>query len=810
MATTHRAAAEQRAAGFSPRGSADGEGSARGAVIFVYALFFASGFAALLYQVIWQRMLAYFSGVDVYSVTIIVSAFMAGMGFGALAGGYIADRLTLRRQLLLFALAEFAIAGFALASKWLYYDLLYIRFSFLARSQGLLAAILFLGMLWPTFFMGLSLPLLSKAMTRTIQRAARTVGALYALNTLGAAIGSVVTAWIILRRFGFETTLQIGAAINVFCAVGVLAVLPILTRAANQRAAGLNPRGSPTGETHTSAFTRDVAAFSVPTWILVYALSGFIALSLEIVWFRLLGVMLKSTTFTFPTLLGIYLGGLAIGTFIGILWAERTARAAPLFFFAQAGVTIYAGVSMGILIYLLGHTALLENLSVYFSGSEPIDMAAALAGLHAFFTGGAAPTPEVRETLGRFFALYLLLPAIVIGPPTLLMGVSFPLLQKVVQTNAAVLGRRVGWLQTANIFGSTLGAILASWLLLRFFGTAGTFRILVALGGVFLILLVRLHARSGPGTARLGYALSVAAALAAALIAPRADHLWARLHGTTTDAIVFREDATGLSLLKLTRDGDYEEIGIFVNGLSHSWIPYGGIHTMLGGLPVMLHPRPESVMIVGLGSADTLFSAAARAETQSVHCVEIIAPQLETLREMHRRRPYGGLETVLTDPRIDIRFGDGRAALMLDERTYDLIEADALRPHSAYSGNLYSAEFFTLMKERLNPGGWVVSWAPTPRVVRTFASVFPHVLLWGDILIGGNEPLMADLALAQTRLLSPSVAAYYRQAEIDVEQMLRYLRRNPPQVVVLRPDDPLRDDINRDLFPRDEYLVPER
>ena len=192
--------------------------------LLLYAVFLASGFAALLYQVIWQRMLALFSGADVFSVTLIVAAFMGGLGVGNLVGGSIADRISRRACLTLFVAAEAAIAVFAWFSKAFYYDFLYARFGAIEMPIAVLAAVLFVSVLWPTFFMGVSLPLLARAATPSLRAAARTVASLYGWNTLGAAAGAIFTTWILLRRFDFETCLQIGAAINLSCAmlVGVL------------------------------------------------------------------------------------------------------------------------------------------------------------------------------------------------------------------------------------------------------------------------------------------------------------------------------------------------------------------------------------------------------------------------------------------------------------------------------------------------------------------------------------------------------------------------------------------------------------
>ena len=119
---------------------------------------------------IWQRLLTLFGGADVYSVTLIVSAFMAGLGLGSLAGGHVADRLTLRRRLLAFALSELAIAAFGAASVWILYDVLYARLGPVDLPAWATAAVLFGVLLWPTFFMGVSLPLLSRALAETTSR----------------------------------------------------------------------------------------------------------------------------------------------------------------------------------------------------------------------------------------------------------------------------------------------------------------------------------------------------------------------------------------------------------------------------------------------------------------------------------------------------------------------------------------------------------------------------------------------------------------------------------------------------------------
>ncbi len=201
-------------------------------------VFFLSGFAALLYQMVWQRLLAFFGGADVYSVTIIVAAFMAGLGIGSVVGGHAADRLSARGRLLGFAVAEMGIAGFAMMSVWLYYGQLYSRWGTLGLGPWPTAAVLFLSLLPPTFLMGVSLPLLARAAAGDVGSSADRIGALYGWNTLGAAAGSIGAVFVLVRSLGFEGTVHVGAILNVICAVVVAAATPWLCPADKERSSG--------------------------------------------------------------------------------------------------------------------------------------------------------------------------------------------------------------------------------------------------------------------------------------------------------------------------------------------------------------------------------------------------------------------------------------------------------------------------------------------------------------------------------------------------------------------------------------------
>ncbi len=751
--------------------------------------FFLSGFAALIYQIVWQRLLVLPIGADVYSTTIIVGAFMAGLGCGSLAGGHLADRLTRTRCVVMFIAAELAVGAFGMASRRIFYDWMYLGLGGVSIGPIAVAVVVFSSVIWPTFWMGMSLPLLARAVSRSVSGAAGQIGLLYGLNTLGAATGAFATTWILFPALGLAGSIWVAVALNALAAVAA-AGLAVRTDSGGETpapvASALEDRPHPAG----------TVAWPFPVWAGLYAIAGFQALSLEIIWFRLLGVMVKSSAFTFGTLLTIYLGGLGLGAALASVALRNVRRPGRAFLLLQGFVAVYAGASVLALDAWLGRSAFLAPFWTYFGSYEPLDAVGAFA---SFRTGAGSPADRAQ-----FIRLYLLLPAMLVGPPTIAMGASFPLVQRIALLDVGHIGRRVGTVLLANIAGSTLGSILTGWVALTYLGSSGSLKLVTATAALFLGLAVKAE-RQVPGRWTTPAALAVASlVLVFTLQLPSGPRLWARLHGATPQRIVVSEDASGVSVLK----AEGGRAIVFVNGIGQSWIPYGNIHTALGALPAFIHPAPRSAVVIGLGSADTVYAVAGRPELARVTCIEIIRPQLATLKEWKRRTEYPGLAGLLSDPRIEHVNGDGRAYLMRSARPFDIIEADALRPASAYSGNLYSIGYFELLRSRLAPGGLAVSWAPTRRVHDTFTQVFPHALSFGDIIVGSTSPIRFDPTEIRARLDAPGVQDYYSRAGIDINDLLApYLNGSPRSVGGAGRG---RADVNEDLFPRDEFGVPYR
>jgi hypothetical protein len=250
---------------------------------------------------------------------------------------------------------------------------------------------------------------------------------------------------------------------------------------------------------------------------------------------------------------------------------------------------------------------------------------------------------------------------------------------------------------------------------------------------------------------------------------------------------------------------------VFTNGIGQSWIPYGGIHTLLGVLPVLLHENPERVAVIGLGSGDTLYGLLAREKTREVWCAEIVSGQRQTLHAASRDAGMDAVRKLLEDPRVRFIEGDGRMLLARASEGFDIIEADALRPTSAHAGTLYSEQYYALLKARLRPGGMAVTWLPTQRVAATLARVFPHVTVFGGVLgIGTQTPLNLDAARLGAVLQDPKVAAHFQQAGIALPALLELVMGPGKVIQTVGPDFDRSTwgETNSDFFPRDEWGLP--
>ena len=724
--------------------------------------FFASGFAALLYQVIWQRMLGLFAGSDAVTAALVVGAFLAGLGLGSLLAGFLADRLSPHRAAWGFIACEGGIAVFALLSRPFLYDVVVARLGPVMTEGWQVFAVCFVGLLAPTLLMGLSLPLLARAVVARLEQAAPRIGWLYGINTLGAAAGTLVGGFWLVGTIGFERALEVGAALNLLAALLTLSVL-----------AGL-PRRASAGPGLATPAAPEPGSLGLPAWTALVFLSGFFIIALEILWVRVLGIAGQANAYSFSLILGVFLVADGLGVVFGAAWVKRVADTRAAFFHLQSWAALYA------LATLLGFRALYG-----FPWFE------SLLGMETFRHGAT----EIAAIAALSLAL--------IGPPAFLLGMSFPVVQKAVQRDLASVGLRVGLVQVGNIAGNAAGSLIGGLLMLHLWGTAGTARAVGLLALAMLVLWLMLASRSGVRDTA-GRVLAVGLAGLVALF-PGNVAWWSRIHGVKEDqTAIVAEDRSGVVVLRLKGDSG----PMFITGHTQSQLPFWPHHYFLGALGPALHPNPEDVLVIGSGSGGTPFAAGWNPATRQIRAVELVAPVYGVIRDYAATRPASALATLTTDPRFTLAIGDGRREIFVSGARYDVIEADAILPQTSHSGMLYSVEFLSLVRDSLKPGGLFVQWAPTERVARSFLKAFPHVLMLlpVSILIGSDRPIPFDREALMARFSDPSFVAWALRAGVDPAAFPALIAEEPR---VWGPDTPRGDpdEVNTDLFHRDEFYL---
>ena len=737
----------------------------------------ATGFSALTLQVVWQRVISLHAGLDLLASTTVVTAFLAGLGVGSLAGGALADRLGPRRSLLAFALSNAAIGVFAWSSLWLFYDV-YQRFAAELDSAAAMFAFHFLLLAIPTTLMGLSLPLLARGAVAASGEIAPLVGRLYGVNTLGAAVGAAVAGWVLLGELGFVSTVRIAAAINFTAAVVVLLLWKM---AKPERQSGLT-------RTESVADTAAGSGERSWPWFLLYGLTGAVAIGLEVVYFRVVDAIWRNNSYTFATVLAIYLLLFGLGASLGARRAGRVERPDRWFLWLQFGVGAISLLGMLVLLHPPGAFGFADFVTQYFR------TLGYMSGEYAVHSAADA---------GKLLYVHVVAPLLVMGGPVLLMGASFPFVQALVARRLDSLGRRTGTLLFSNICGNVAGGAVTGFVLLDRLATAGTLQLL---SGVLLLPGLAAAARLSTPRQRLMGTVGATALMAACVAAfPSNERFWAFFHSTPLDRFELDEDRTCVTSLVDIEDQTF----LYINGSWQNGHPYDAFHILIGLLPAILHERPERGLAVGLGIGSTAYSMAQDPRVRSVDCVEICGGEQRLIARLAKRGSNAS-RRLIEDPRIHLHTGDGRRWLLARPEPYDMIVADAVRPNTAYAGNLYSVEFYELVSSRLAPNGVFVQWIPTDRVINSVRRVFPYVAIAevpeynrSKLLIAGNQPLFLDRATLRERLSKVDL-----QAAFDAEQRRRLIkffenadiRRQPKQprkIARLAPEY-----FNHDLHPR--------
>jgi spermidine synthase len=614
----------------------------------------------------------------------------------------------------------------------------------------------------PTTLMGASLPLLARAIATNLDTVAERIGLLYGLNTFGAGLGALLGGWLLVGNLGFVGALVLAAGLDILAAILALTLLPALKDVRP-------PAPSPRQEAAASAEPFG----SLRLWCVLVFLSGYVIVALEIVWVRLLGQVGQYHAYLFPTVLGVFLLADGLGMAVAARMVRRMKDPRPAFFITQASGFALGAALILALYWVLPHWPISQFV-----------------------------TTDVQRLRDGGLATTVILIVLVVAPPSFLIGMTFPFVQRAVQQDLASVGARVGWVQLANILGNAAGSIGTGIVTFHFLGTAGTLQLLAALS----VLLTLFWLWKGGWGRKPELALAGACALALVLL-PGNAALWSRLHAEKPgQRTAWAEDRSGVAFFRDDATSPDPHGPFFIQGFSQGRIPFLPIHQFLGAVGPLMHPNPERVLAIGIGSGGTPWAAGVSPATKEVRAIELVGPVITALEELAQRHPTGPIAEMFRNPRWRLEYGDGRRALSKGETRYDIIQADAILPEGSHSGLLYSEEFLQQVRRRLAPGGLYVQWGPTERTVATFASVFPYTMLLmpGSVLVGSERPIPFDAEALAQRFADPAVAAHLRRGNSAFGDYAELFARPP---VTWQPGTPRGEALLTDVFPRDEFYL---
>ncbi|MBE9531462.1 MAG: fused MFS/spermidine synthase, partial [Proteobacteria bacterium] len=729
--------------------------------MIIYILFLGSGLTGLIYQVLWTRLLTLTFGVTTLAISTVLTCFFGGLALGSFLGGRWVDKRG--RGFKWYGYAEIIIGIYALLFLWILglnndvYVLIARGMNLGFYGQNIIKFVLsIIILIIPATMMGATLPILSKELAGKWSSFAKDIGNLYTVNTVGAVAGAVLTAYLLIPSFGIKAIIITVGLINI--AIGVVALL--VDRAA---APGKDDAlGSELLEgTHIMSSVVTGVGEMVParfsTIILFgFALSGFTALAYEVIWSRVLTLILTGTIFAFAAVLAVFLTGIAVGSFVVSRYIDRV-KNFSIVINTLAVVEILIGVSSIAIIILYSK---MPEFSFYGS-----------------ITGA--------RDWGEYVYVNFLISFLVLFVPTFLFGTTFPLVCKIYNSRMDHVGESIGNVYSINTVGGIIGSFMGGFVLIQFFGMQTS----MVLMGVINVLIGIVFLLTNPfGKKKTGYVLSsLGAALVVFVILILPDNMPRAIHESYImegEKILFYEEGPAATVMIAHRPGRslvFSDTRLWVNGNLATAAYYEGlqINRFQGALPMVLHPDPKDILVICFGTGTT-FGTLSQFDVDGVDNVEIA-------RTVTHGAPFFKSENsdVLNNPKSNIIIDDGRSYLEVTNKKYDVITEEPMHPALVGVVNLYTVEYYELAKSHLKEGGIMSQWIPLyalsvddlKMLTATFQSVFEHTTIWianADIfLIGSSEKQSVNYDRIKERLAKPNIKRI--MGEIDLEDPIEFV-----------------------------------
>lgn len=688
-----------------------------------------SGFACLVYQILWMRHTSLLLGSTSQATALTLAVFFGGLSLGGWYWGKRCQKISSPLRTYAWLELGIAAAGIVILIAPLVVPQMYPLLDSKGGSGFALAAFkVFAALLlvFPAaFLMGGTLPMLGQAVIRTRESFGATTARLYAVNTLGAAAGAFATAFVLIWWLGLRLTCVTAMVASV---VAALVAFQLSRRASFQAATDIAlGKDAPGDAPARRAKLRPAGKplLSRPLIAVFAFISGFNLLALEVVWTRMLAQVHENSVYSFATVLIVVLVCLSLGAGI----ASRLARsgwAAPkiiLWLFALGGIA-------------LALTPLISTGLTHGMSMLKTDFSFAGYALRLFGTGFAA-----------------------IGPACLPLGAVFPFLMKSEEGFITHAGKSIGTLSAINTIGAILGSLTAGFLLLEWLGLWHTIQLFSAI----YLLVAMLTPAAGNLAARIVSGVMLALLLTALNPARLAETAGA----DSAEKVVERWEGSDCTVTVVGVPGERLSIKVNANYSLGSTDGYGP-QIFQARIPLLAYPATDSVFFLGMGTGITAGEALNRDDFKHVQKVVVCELSANVVAASTKYFTAGAdgfdlCNGLYKDSRAEILIADGRNHLLASRERYAMINADLFLPYGRGTGSLYSREHFQIVRERLKPGGVFVQWLPlyqmTERefgiIARTMLAVFPQVSLWR----GNFQPGAEVAALVGHADLTPLPAA---------------------------------------------------
>lgn len=684
---------------------------------------FLAGFTFLIFEISWNRILGLYLGSTVFASTLVLATFMAGIGFGGMFWGKYIHRNPSQRNLLAFIMISIAVVGllnYFVFKSWLpaMYELLSETTLYLREVLVYLVAFIFL--MLATFFMGGVLPLLTKTIINSDDKLGNKLGRIYGLETLGSAIGGLLTGFYFLGNFGQQNTL-LAVLTMATLALIVWRLMPIEQIDPQLNLNDKNPNSKAKGK----AKKLDVRK---PALWLTF-ICGLSIVGLQVVWMRILKVYLTNTSYTFALIASLVILGLFMGSWYYKMKGIRSSN--PIKLIYRLLLIMSALITVGLLLLL--------NL--------PEVMLLPLADL-----------------FDTYFTRLLIIPAviaiIVIIPVASISGYAFPLAIDLYTSSYRNIGENVGKIMWVNALGAFVGPALAAFIFIPLAGTGRSILLFV----VFIIATAYYVARSlNKSQRQTASIVTITVGLVAIFIVISGVRMYIlppSFHVEDKEVIYYDEAMQGTIVVGEASGERFSVKSTYVNNASVIGSSYDAIKAvkMVGHMPFFAGLKCEKALIVGFGIGVTTSAIAMHDDIKTIDCVELV-PGLQKAATY-----YNDLNnSIIKDPRLNIYGGDGRHFLQSTSEKYDLISSDPTHPVLG-SGNLYTQEYFELYKKHLTENGMVTQYLPLHKLnqqdllglMKTFQSVFPNTVVWlghyHAVLMGSMNPIEIDFKNWEQRI----------------------------------------------------------